>query len=212
MPASASPHVSDGGHAADITNGDQRAWVKANPQFGWCYDATGDTVHMNYYPELDETTGGSPALPSNLNVLIQNFLNIYRGEALAVDGVVGPATSDAIKRYQEFLRTSYGYAGAIDGIWGDATQASHMVYYNEITAPPAPPPSSGRPSISAGSTGQDVTDLQNTLNANYPLYSDLGVDGQFGPATDAVVREFQTRAGLTVDGIVGPATWAALGL
>jgi peptidoglycan hydrolase-like protein with peptidoglycan-binding domain len=36
------------------------------------------------------------------------------------------------------------------------------------------------------------------------------VDGAFGPLTEAAVKEFQQGAGLTVDGIVGPLTWAAL--
>jgi hypothetical protein len=63
-----------------------------------------------------------------------------------------------------------------------------------------------------GATGPKVTQLQELLNRAYPAYSHLSVDGQFGPATDAVVREFQRRSGLDPDGIVGPATAARLGL
>lgn len=61
-------------------------------------------------------------------------------------------------------------------------------------------------------TGADVKALQAKLNKSYPAYSKLVTDGVFGTATDIVVREFQKRAGLTVDGAVGPATRAKLGL
>jgi hypothetical protein len=54
--------------------------------------------------------------------------------------------------------------------------------------------------------------LQARLNRDYPLYSNLVVDGIYGPATTAVVREFQRRAGLQVDGIAGPQTLGRLGL
>jgi hypothetical protein len=71
----------------------------------------------------------------------------------------------------------------------------------------------GRPTIAKGATGQAVEDLQLKLKTAYPLYAKaLVVDGDFGAKTDAAVREFQRRAGLTVDGIVGPKTWAKLGL
>jgi hypothetical protein len=60
--------------------------------------------------------------------------------------------------------------------------------------------------------GDDVNALQARLNRDYPSYSKLVVDGDFGQATDSTVREFQRRAGLAVDGEVGPSTLKALHL
>ena len=38
------------------------------------------------------------------------------------------------------------------------------------------------------------------------------IDGIFGPATEKAVKEWQSSAGLKPDGIIGPKSWAALGL
>ena len=57
--------------------------------------------------------------------------------------------------------------------------------------------------------GDDVRALQQALvKAGLPVT----VDGVFGTDTDAAVKQFQQQKGLTVDGIVGPATRSALGL
>jgi hypothetical protein len=75
------------------------------------------------------------------------------------------------------------------------------------TAVPAPPPP---PMLSQGATGPWVRVLQSKLNS-HGAKPPLAVDGIFGPATEAAVREFQKTHGLAVDGIVGPSTWKALG-
>ncbi|MDA2890591.1 N-acetylmuramoyl-L-alanine amidase [Mycolicibacterium sp. BiH015] len=65
-----------------------------------------------------------------------------------------------------------------------------------------------------GSRGLQVAELQRRLKRAYAAYAGhLEIDGVFGLETEAAVREFQRRTtGLRVDGIVGPATAAALRL
>ncbi|HEV2875532.1 MAG TPA: peptidoglycan DD-metalloendopeptidase family protein [Thermoleophilaceae bacterium] len=53
-----------------------------------------------------------------------------------------------------------------------------------------------------GSQGELVAHVQEALQ--------IPADGIFGAQTDTAVRQYQTRAGLEVDGIVGPATWGSL--
>lgn len=64
--------------------------------------------------------------------------------------------------------------------------------------------------LRAGMQGRRVVALQQRLNKAFPTYSRLRVDGKYGPAVEKVVREFQRRAGLQVDGVVGPVTASAL--
>lgn len=59
-----------------------------------------------------------------------------------------------------------------------------------------------------GSSGADVVALQDLLRAHG---HDPGAsDGRFGPKTGLAVRAFQTKRGLSADGIVGPQTRAEL--
>lgn len=73
--------------------------------------------------------------------------------------------------------------------------------------PPPPPPPVNEPTIQQGSTGAAVRLLQQLLNAHG---DSLAVDGDFGPGTKAAVEAFQHLHRLTVDGVVGPATWHVL--
>jgi peptidoglycan hydrolase-like protein with peptidoglycan-binding domain len=65
------------------------------------------------------------------------------------------------------------------------------------------------PTLSLGATGVDVKRLQRLLVEIKDLNYDQ-IDGNFGPITEAVVKVFQESESLTVDGIVGPQTWAKL--
>ena len=60
-------------------------------------------------------------------------------------------------------------------------------------------------------SGLDVGHCQNLLNRELAFSPPpLWVDGIFGIKTDRKVREFQSKKKLTVDGVVGPETWALL--
>ncbi|MBK8457539.1 MAG: peptidoglycan-binding protein [Phyllobacteriaceae bacterium] len=60
-----------------------------------------------------------------------------------------------------------------------------------------------------GDRGEKVAVLQRRLNA---LGESLEVDGIFGTGTRAAVVAFQAANGLKADGVVGPKTWAKLGV
>ncbi|MES2644393.1 MAG: peptidoglycan-binding protein [Myxococcota bacterium] len=65
----------------------------------------------------------------------------------------------------------------------------------------------GNPLVRHGSSGALVRIAQTLLNRHG---ASLEVDGGFGDKTDNAVRAFQRRRGLEVDGVIGPATAAAL--
>ena len=58
-----------------------------------------------------------------------------------------------------------------------------------------------------GSQGHPIRTLQFLLRARG---HNLTVDGMFGPATEAAVKAFQTSKGMTADGIMNAPTWSAL--
>lgn len=65
-------------------------------------------------------------------------------------------------------------------------------------------------SLSQGTTGDDVRQLQIRVSG-YPGYGvTLGLDGEYGPATKAAVTRFQQAYGLTADGVAGPQTFTKL--
>ncbi|PSN17081.1 peptidase, partial [filamentous cyanobacterium CCP5] len=66
-----------------------------------------------------------------------------------------------------------------------------------------------RPLLRLGAEGEAVSRLQRQLQA-LGFYQG-SIDGIFGPRTEQAVKAAQESYELTPDGIVGPATWRALG-
>jgi murein DD-endopeptidase MepM/ murein hydrolase activator NlpD len=110
-----------------------------------------------------------------------------------VDGITGPWTLKAVQGFQ-------GEQGlAADGVAGPKTRAALGKRGG---------PELGARTMQKGDRGWDVAALQFLLKIRG--YPQGGLDGGFGPNTDAAVRAFQGSAGLAVDGVAGSGTLAAL--
>ena len=147
--------------------------------------------------------------------LVQFWLKIAhtvysRLNDLTVDGRFGAATTAAVKRFQ----TYFGLTS--DGVVGRTTWNKLYEVYNDIANKLLS--SSLRPGeypgiLRRGSSGTAVRELQfylYLLSAYESSIPTVGIDGSFGAATENAVRAYQRFAGLTVDGIVGRATWESL--
>ena len=64
--------------------------------------------------------------------------------------------------------------------------------------------------LSHGASGANVTQLQIRHGSYTRHCSDLAVDVDFGPATAAALKRFQSAYGLAADGVAGPQTYSKL--
>jgi peptidoglycan hydrolase-like protein with peptidoglycan-binding domain len=116
---------------------------------------------------------------------LQALLSAVAGR-LDTDGVFGPMTTTAVRRFQQ------ANGLATDAIVGPKTWTALLGVL---------------PQLEQNATGGYVRKLQELLNT---FGAGLDTDSDFGPDTTVAVREFQARMGLDTDAIVGPKTWTAL--
>ena len=132
---------------------------------------------------------------------------------IAVDGVFGAATENAVKAFQR----EYGLT--TDGIVGRNTWYRLQDVYNS-TLNSLPDEYRGFSSllypgyaITTGASGNVVTQLQTflrTIAQNDNRVPLISVDGVYGDRTKAAVQAVQRIKGLPDNGSVGPLTWNAI--
>lgn len=118
------------------------------------------------------------------DVLALQLLLAHRGYAAAATGIFEATTEEAARRFQQDQGLSP------DGVVGPQTWPRLVV------------------TLRRGDAGDAVRALQEALNAKHG--AGLQATGAFDAATEAAVRAFQGHAGIGVDGIIGPVTWANL--
>jgi len=130
------------------------------------------------------------------------------------------ATGDAVRELQIALQETGNNPGPIDGVFGAQTEAAVKAFQQArgITVDGIVGPITWRnidefaefdePVLREGSTGLPVRRVQSRLSA--AGFDTGGVDGVFGPRTEASVRALQQATGITADGIVGAQTWAQI--
>ncbi len=105
----------------------------------------------------------------------------------------------------------YGIGGNTPGVKEQRFRRDEVTVYSisplldstDRDTDPPPAPAHPHTTIREGMTGGEVRYLQSLLPG-------CKVDGSFGPKTRAFVVMFQSAAGLTADGVVGPKTWIEL--
>ena len=135
---------------------------------------------------------------------------------LTVDGVFGSRMAATVRAFQkQFNLTADGMVGRqtwykISYIYVSVKDLAELTSEGEVSSGTLSDGTWGGTVLRTGSTGSAVEQLQfwlNTLAQYESSIPSLTVDGVYGTGTANAVRAFQRKYGLTVDGVVGRATW-----
>lgn len=171
-----------------------------------------DEVRLLYNGQLEE---GDTEVPIRELQILLRFISLFNNgvRPVAVDGIFGPETKNAVEDFQydyglgvtgivdeatwnELVSVFRRYRESLpDGYLGEATK----VYPGEL--------------LRLGSRGEDVSTIQNYLNRISDVYTEipkLNVDGVFGNETQSAVRAYQRIFGLPESGVVSAVVWESI--
>lgn len=165
-------------------------------------------------PAIWQYTDAQPFNGQNLD------FNAFRGTLAELEAMAGGkpvpspwptvsegATGNRVKVIQ-YLMNAHGGGVTVDGIYGPVTREAvfgfQLVFGLNSIDGITGPETWGALIVTTqdGDRGSQVKAVQLAVHAT--------VDGNFGGATLAAVKSFQTAGKLAVDGVVGPQTWQAI--
>lgn len=191
---------------AQISFALNRVYTEYYPSRGYDFDITNSTA-------IDQSFVNGRDIFENISRIVDEIFNDY----IAREGNIEPL----------FALYCDGVNTTCNGLsqWGTVSLANEGLtpfeilqrfYGNNIRLVENAPvealtPSAPEINLRLGSAGNDVAFIQRRLNriaVNYPAIPKISSpDGIFGTETENAVRKFQEIFGLSVDGIVGRATW-----
>jgi peptidoglycan hydrolase-like protein with peptidoglycan-binding domain len=169
--------------------------IAAGPAAGLAAEASGSShASAPTTPEPPTTTKHHIQLQSGSQGRQVKILQHALG--IAVDGSFGPQTEAAVRSFQ--ARHHLPVSGVVDPQTSAAINGSSAGGVSTVATTPVDK------SESVKHTPTPVARLQAALGVT--------VDGSYGPETEKAVRHLQASHHLRVDGVVGAATWRALGI
>lgn len=175
---------------------------------GYAFDITNSTAYDQFFVK-------GRSYFSNVSRIVDELFNDYLRrpgfvEPLAAKFCNGTTvTCEGLSQWgsQNLARQGYSSSQILQSYYGDVEIVNNAPVQGITSSYPGTP-------LRRGTSGPGVVTIQTELNRiaqNFPAIPKISsVDGIFGAQTEAAVRRFQEIANLSVDGIVGQATWYAL--
>ncbi len=190
---------------AQISYALNRVYTEFYPSRGYDFNITSSTAY-------DQKFIKGRTIFENIDRIVDDIFTTYIRrigyiEPLAAKYCNGTTvTCDGLSQWgSEYLaRQGYSAIGILQYYYGDNIELVRNAPILDISSQyPGYP-------ISIGDRGPNVLLIQVQLNRiaiNYPAIPAVKEDGIFGEATQRSVRQFQEIFNLTLDGVVGAATW-----